>query len=456
MDPGAKCFGQAYYVEPETIMSRFLPRLSFLVSLAFCVVSAVRSEEPERLRGQGQSLWGAAGFSVRFTASAAPDAARQAADHVFPEDGSLPMRTWYHGSLFGTGRPSDQAVAAALAAEGVRMQSLGFDYAYAQDIALFSRGGSLLLNADMPADGDILSGLTRGVGNIDDGEMNVTRLEAGHAARLGLPQRSMKWTFLEGGEMVSGRYADGRPYAILSQNIIRRAQGFYKLQTGKVLDEKSALILVGADLGISPEDLFPVTAGKHLDLVLQALPGGVILLSDPGQTVPTIERILAGNIPEDERLRLLAMRELYINGYQNRYSKSAPEDIRGKPLGPVQMPDNDDSLRLLSAISRSLASRLRVVRVAGVFKEALPYANNPPDASGLYIADEIDFFNGFVGRGPGGNLFVITNQARGLSALQSYWRDALAARGVAPERVHFVGDYSHGAGIDCEGAGSPQ
>lgn len=372
-------------------------------------------------------------------------------DPVHPEDGSAPMGAWYYSARHA-GRAADwSALKDVLAEEGVALKDIGFGYDYIQDVALFTARGTLLLQAPMPEDEDILVGLTMGVLDTEDGFARVRRMDADDAKRAGVPHREMEWTFLEGGEMITGRLADGSGYAVLSQSVISRTRLYYAHREGRELPEGGAEALIARDLGIPPENVFPVRASGHVDLVLTALPGGTVLIHDPSKVVPALDRMLAGELPPGERYRLEGIRTLYTDGYQPRYSRSAPPDIAGKPMGSPLFPVRDHERKILDAMADELKGRLNVVRAAGAFKELEDYANAGPD-SNKYVGDRINFFNGFVGANAQSSPFIVTNKGRGLSALEDHWRDIVSKHGVARDRVHFLGSYSMGAGLDCAGA----
>lgn len=367
-----------------------------------------------------------------------------AAELVFPEDGSRPMKAWY--TAFSNGHPS-QALRRALAAEGVEPRDIKFSYDWIQDIALFDAAGGLILQADIP--GDILAqmGLTTGVLNTEDGAPRLTALSAANAAELNIPYRMMEWTFLEGGALITGTLADGAPYAIITGSTVEGAQLLYERRTGGRITSQEAKKLVAGDLRVSPENLFVVTASGHLDLVITPLPGGVVLLSDPGKTAGAIQGILELKPPATEVKRLESMLELYLKGWQPLYSQGAASNIAGTPMGARQYAYDAHTVKLLDNIEKVLAVRLKVVRVAGVFKEVQAYDNSKDS---FYLADRINFFNGFTGSNTAREAFQITNGGRGLSALENYWRAVLAGLGVG--RAHFPGAYGNGAGIDCSGA----
>ncbi|MFA6584309.1 MAG: hypothetical protein WCS77_08430 [Elusimicrobiaceae bacterium] len=363
---------------------------------------------------------------------------------VFPEDGSRIVKSWY----VGLPKAVTPALQTALSEEGVQPRDMNFNYEWLQDIALFSRTGTLMLMAPITPEIAADIGLTMGVADGSDGETRLTVLTEETAKAAGLKYKQMKWTFLEGGGLISGTFPDGQPYAITSETPVEGAQKFYEYETGKKISLEQAKALVAQDLGVSFNNLFVIRSGKHLDLFITPLRGGTLLISDPAATKPMLRKIIAAAKPE-ERKRLEAMLRLYEEGYVPCYSVNAPPDIAGKPLGPKQFPYVDADITVIENAVKVLSGRFKIVRVPGVFHELKNYANSKESH---YIAENINFFNGFTGTNQNGEQFQITNSGDGLTTLENYWRSVLSAHGIRPEHAHFPGSYSSGAGLDCRGA----
>lgn len=428
--------------------------VSFALSLALLLACPAHAQDKspdwDRTKKQADpSKEGALGQDEpRFKKSAEPQAATP--DPIFPEDGSLPMKAWYANACAQhPTRAFDLAeLRKTLEAEGVALKDIKHCYDWIQDLSLFSANGKLILQADMPAEWEVLGDLTRGIFN-DDCVPTLQRLTPREAEALGLPYRVMEWTLLEGGDLISGRFSDGETYAILNARTLARTRAFHKHRAGRDLSEEKAKELVAADLGIKPENLFAVQLSGLLDLAISPLPGGKILVSDPKKAPDALRGLIAADPPKAQRERLSAMLDLYLNGYQRRYAKTAPADLAGKPMGPPLFPNDETETRQLDAMAEALKGRFSVARAAGEFKEAPP----GNDGSGWgFLGERINFFNGVTAAGAKGEVFVATNRAEGLPALEGHWRKLLSEHGVKAERVHFVGKYSAGAGLDGAGA----
>ncbi|MFH2203079.1 MAG: hypothetical protein ABIJ96_08200 [Elusimicrobiota bacterium] len=392
--------------------------------------------------------------TTRLAAAQRARAAR-APDPVFPEDGSLPLRAWFTSPPKSADVVNTRTLTRILEAQGAALCDIGYDYEWIQDIAIFTASGRLLLQAEMPPDQDILVGVTEGVLNQDQYGIDPLRLTRSHARALKLPYRRMRWTFVEGGEMITGRFPNGRTYAIIDQDAVDRTRAYHEFLLDQPLSERKARRLIARDLGISPRDLFPVpSGGEHLDLLIMALPGGVLLMQDYAQTVPVLNTLLSGDLPPAERRRLKAMRKFHQRG--TFYSDLLiPELEDFDPASPMRLRPYDaaEEEQRLNRIAAALPKSFQIVRVAGIFKEYNDEAEYWEDDKEPLL-DQINFFNGFVGANSRKSLTVITNAAQGLSSLESYWRKILSRHGVAPEHAHFLGSFYNGAGIDCAGAPS--
>jgi hypothetical protein len=135
--------------------------------------------------------------------------------------------------------------------------------------------------------------------------------------------------------------------------------------------------------------------------------------------------------------------ERMVDFYQNGFPKNSNRK---------QWPYDQEEIDKLAEFEQILTSKgLRVIRVAGIFREIDEYANDPS----LTPYNRINFFNGFSGKNQNGNLFVVTNHARGFYFLEEYWAQILQKQtNTAKENIHFIGQFDSGvSGIDCDGTG---
>lgn len=343
---------------------------------------------------------------------------------LYPEDGSMRLGTWNTTPRgLGAGVRTADRVKQALQTEGVRLNVVDYPYTYFQDISLFDESGAFVTQAPYPDDPELLLWLTM---DLYEEYMHYHRISQPRAQELGFKfGREMKITFVEGGDLITGRFKDGTPYAITPWTTVARAALFAKIS------REEAHPLVAKDLGVSPENLFIVTTFQHLDLHLAALPGGTLLLSDPRQLPKLISEIKSDPATsESERKNL----ELVLQAH------------------PKSRENNDWNLKLLDEMETFLSQRFRVIRVPGVF----PSANHFTGFNGVARQTPVNFFNHIVGKNALGELFVLTGSADGNPSLERHWRKVLQnAAGINPERVHFVATGGDSNGLDCAGAPSP-
>jgi hypothetical protein len=366
---------------------------------------------------------------------------------LFPEDGSLASRKWWISAQNLPNQVDLPILQTALQSEGLEQRELESGYEWSQDISLFDEEGRFLVQAPYPVDGDVLVGLTAGVFSQTDDFPSLRRLTSYQVRNLGLELREMKYTLVEGGEMISGRKANGQPYALITDDVVERAQIFASSVLKRPVPKQEAHELVAADLGLKAENLHVVPFWGHLDLVIQAFPGGRLLVEDPSLAVAALEGA-SQRSDGAERAQLLALKELHQKGHVRYYSDTATDPaIRGKPMGPARPLVDDHEVKALNRAAEALErAGFSVRRVAGRFWF---------DAGSWEPQMKVNFLNGAVGRGKSGGLFVITNSSRGLPALEDYWRGVLHEMGVARDRSYFPGFSDDSSGFDCIGSLSP-
>jgi len=299
-----------------------------------------------------------------------------------------------------------------LESQGDKPRQINYPYDYIQDLALFANDGTLHLNAQLPIDEDILVDLTFGIGGTGDWGMHLKRLDPQHAKQMNLPFVQMKLAFVEGGGLITGQLKNGTPYAIITYAPYERAKLTIESE-GREANKENILTILAQDFAVKKDNLLLVPFSGHIDLIMQALPGGKILLHDPLQVL-TILKTLQPNE------KIIEMMDFY------------------RP--------NEWEIKNLNKIAEILSKKLVVSRVAGIFKQ--------PSGQHFYQTDRINFFNGFLGKNPAGNTFVFTNKGNGISQLEKYWRNLLVSKGIKRNNIHFHGNYNSGAGLDCLGAPS--
>lgn len=345
---------------------------------------------------------------------------------IFPEDGSLRAGRWWVSPDSASSLVPFDKLELLLARYGIRLGISKFTYTYLQDVLLFDRAGHALLQSDM-AHGDSsslssdLRDLTLGIYNGE--ERRLTRYTKRDATLDGQPSRPLRGTLVEGGALITGRKTDGSTYAITPVETLKRTQSFLGLS------EAQARQAIADDFEISVQNLITLspTAG-HLDLSIQAFPGGVVLVHDPRALGPFLREALRDPLAlPAERMKL---EEMLAEAEAERHSHYQ-----------TLFDTNAESLR---------AAGLKVIRVAGRFSTSQPWLNTRRSF------ERVNFLNGTVLRGANDELLVLTNRAENLPSLERLWAKKLAEwTGLAEDNVHYLGSYALGAGLDCIGATSP-
>jgi hypothetical protein len=365
-----------------------------------------------------------------------------------PEDGSSRIRKWYYSDQnlhFKFGQPWSQIEAIAKDHD-LELVKIEYEYEWTQDILLFDLKGRLVETADYPDEGPFhapfYEGLTRGIYDEESGAQKANR------ARFS-SSRGLKYSYPEGGALISGFFSSGQPYVLTDTSLLNRAKKFIEYQEKRAVSEAELRRLVAEDFQVKPEHLYALRIQGHLDLQILALPGGKILLNDPRLNAGVLSQLL-GEADGLERTRLEGIHEIYTAGWTRYYSDRAPEHLRGKPMQEKRLPYDAHDMRILDEIAAQLSKDFVVVRVAGEFHEMDPKVDFQP-------REDINFFNAFHGRDSKGRYFQLSNSTRGLPSLEKYWKNLIQKEiGDTAAAVYFPGLYSRGAGLDCSGAVSAE
>jgi hypothetical protein len=344
------------------------------------------------------------------------------------EDGSETSATWYYRPH----RDISSNFLAQLNHFGLKViETPDHSYEWAQDQLLFNPNGTILLPPVLPERWRIDLGLTTGIHDFDGHFNFLTEAEARYFSQQ---VKSMKGTLVEGGEVISGKNKEGKRYAIMSSQVLRRTKIIMNAFYRRELSDDEAKVVIASDLELEKENIHFVQSQKHLDLFIQALPMGRLIVFDPSLNPIFLEEVLKNpSIEGSERAYLETLLEVQKNGYQ-RYL------LNGDPYGPPIKAWDDYDQRLFDEAAANLSRNFEVIRLPGRLMEP----------SGLLLTENINFFNGFVFKTTQNKLIVATNAAKNVSHLEKAWKEKLLSLGV--HEVLFGGSYSDGAGLDCRGA----
>ncbi len=369
-------------------------------------------------------------FILKCLALVFSAASAWAGSALFPEDGTGRVGRWYYSqeSSYIMNRPGVLESMQSVAREhNFTLYDVGQYYTWMQDLLLFDVNGDFVAQAKYPfqfwyfGSDDLFRGLTMGVFSEDGGLNRVSEIEASRWTNVA---RTMESTLVEGGELITGIRKNGEPYAIIDRLALSRAQVYYNREKKKNYSESKVHELVAKDLGVSPKNLIPLKAPQHLDLFMLAMPGEKILIQDHRKVAPLIDELIAkGEVPITEVARLNTIAD-------SHRTENLKEVMHYNDL-------YDDMAKTLEL------SGFDVERIAGDFSGLIPWGEKLTEKY-------INFFNSFHGTDERGVHWMVTSPAGGISSLESYWRELL--KGV---RVHFVGHYTSGMGMDCTGAMAP-
>lgn len=325
------------------------------------------------------------------------------AEPLFPEDGSKRVSFWYFSSSnrhFNNHKVWSELLKIS-SKHNFELRSIGNYYNWMQDALLFDQNGTLLVMAPY-SDQSFLDGINIGIARSWDDDQETAPLRITPDSNFKFKSyRQLSATFVEGGNLISGRLKNGKPYVLVDQTAVIRAQKYLSHKLSNTVTYDYAKKSVARDLGVEPKHLYELKTYKHLDLILMPLPGGKILLHDPQKTSSVLKEYA---------------------GIHNHASHI--KDFETDKLSEIEDKLNED---------------FEVIRVAGAFENL-----------------GVNFFNSFQGLDENGVHWQITNSANEYKGLETYWRKVIKTHSPRPNTLtYFVGIYSTGAGINCSGAVSP-
>lgn len=265
------------------------------------------------------------------------------------EDASHVVREWYYaadGDYWKDAGFSNSAVFEALLGMGVKPVPFPFHSNWLQDQLFFDRKGGVVLNADYPADRDVLQG-TLTIDVFSDEEYGLKRIDEKQAALLGGGSRVMHTSFLEGGAVLSGTFKNGEPYVITTESVVERMIRFVASRSRRTLSREQALNALASDLEVPVANLFLIPVQRHLDTLILPLPGGRLLVHDPKRVLTVLSAL---------------MRDSTLGPYERGLlERSLPHYSQSRATEAALQ-------RVTDAIEDRLKSRFEIHREAGLFE----------------------------------------------------------------------------------------
>jgi hypothetical protein len=238
----------------------------------------------------------------------------------------------------------------------------------------------------------------------EQGKVSLSQAsEAGVAQGLVQGQRAIvARSYLEGGNLLSGQRKDGTPYVLVGRDSLALTRHLLASTTGRMPSLEEVQEVVAQDLGLLPEQVFPVEqpGTYHVDLCMTSIGPGRIALQDSRKAAE------------------LHLKELERSGYSLPSLKAYRDRLeawvaRRTPLEALAQRD-------------LLQAGLEVARVAGAF----PSLSDPN-------RDSVNFFNARHGTSPDGVRYSILMGAP--SQLEQHFAQAILDELQAPiDRLYFL------------------
>lgn len=350
---------------------------------------------------------------------------------LFPEDGSQRINSWFYSKYEVEKSYSEpdsfEAVKRAFAKHAVKVVGVDKKFDWLQDILFFDQRGNHLVLKDPGHGESFYGGLTGGVFSYEGpGYFDLKMFRAKDMPFKSVNSIPLKYSLFEGGGLISGKFKNSEDYVIVTHDRFQSVKYFIESQLQREISFQEAKEIVAKDLKLFAKNLFVLpskVSGRHLDLYIKALPGGVLLIDrDEDEKQDFLESLYT----ETKDQSLLSFLEYYRTKRDHFYNYSLPIAVE------------------------FLSEHFEIHRLYGEFR-------NIERISGYArVAKNINFFNGVSGVDPYGRSFYITNRAEASKILQSQFSNALSAFGFEESNIHYVGHYYlGGAGIDCLGVPSP-
>ena len=222
---------------------------------------------------------------------------------LLPEDGSQPVKGWVHSVVKTTwpkvryeysGIQDVELLKEVFQKEGLVLRTIEVETRlrqWFQDHLLFNDKGDLLQMAFIEY--DILLNYPPSLSTfytLDDYDVYDPLWIEELARELDRPVKKLNVTRVEGGELIAGTRG-GEPYAIVDENVIRRAQSQFKLSF------EEAKMQVAQDLEVKEVNLISLFLDEdedlptHLDTWMMALPEGKILVQKDPKFHPMVQQL---------------------------------------------------------------------------------------------------------------------------------------------------------------------
>ena len=243
------------------------------------------------------------------------------AEQVYPvaaEDGSTYIKKWYYCQKIENNL--DKKIFETLRANGVEPIAIKPTHgcSHLQDIALFDKKGNALLMSD-----ELINARQKNLNAVKstfwDDAPNTKPI---HITEDTFPNfRKMTHTFVEGGGLISGKFANGETYVIINQDNFKNTTKNFELTKSQAKEK------IAKDLGIKTNNLFVAPMGYHLDLYVYPLPNGTLLMEKKENRKSKFADALETELKKDNRFKIIRVQGIFstrtnfFNGFSGKNNK---------------------------------------------------------------------------------------------------------------------------------------
>lgn len=250
--------------------------------------------------------------------------------------------------------------------------------------------------------------------------------------------------YLEGGNALVGRRADGAGYAVIGADSVALSRAALSKELGRKLSEGDVRKLLAQDYGVDEQQLVVVEqpGDFHIDMHMALLPGGKAVVNDAAAVFELQKKWLTEDLARTRPTpppagASAAVRAKYADDKElwNINKEALPSQLEGLEKGSRLAVQHE--ARMVKDLEQS---GVRVERLPGVF----------PPAHGL---ERMNFLNLEQGQNQKGEHFVVA--LGGDARAEKLVAERLAAVSGKPLRVHFLDrnltetTLNAGGGISC-------
>jgi hypothetical protein len=297
-----------------------------------------------------------------------------------------------------------------------------------EDLLVPLSDGSFLVPGDPHLDTARAATRNAGFGVLNYGRPTAEVMAMATANGL---QARQSTVFVEGGNLLTARTADGTPLVLVGRSSLHVA-GFQRQLQGCLPTDAStqqvlehARTVLATELGVTAPQIIDVPdGGGHIDMLARPGPNGVILVDDPQTTLDALTAAKQDPALTDDQRTLLDL-------------------ISPKLDSGLDRPEWDQRTTLLQQLRTDLETAgLRVVPVPGIL----------PGSGGLL---RVNFMNGVMATDTTGQVYYLTNSTTssrpGWNApgLERAFQAALTPLGIQVEFLTTADLLDDNGGLDC-------